>query len=68
MRHTHGHSRKAQPIYPPQIDRPDYSSCGIGYYKADKCPNCGMKTRKESRKRGDNGEKPWINLDFEDRL
>jgi len=39
------------------------SSCGKGYYNADKCPVCGTKTRKEGRK--DNGEdKPRVNIDF----
>jgi len=61
-------------VYPPQISRPDYgrgfyfcSSCGTGFYEADKCPNCGVKTRKESRKRN-NGEKTRVNLHFEDGL
>ena len=40
------------------------SSCEIGFYNTDKCPNCGVKTRKESRK--NNGEKPRVNLHFED--
>ena len=55
--------------YHPQISRPDYgrgfyfcSSCGKGYYNADKCPVCGSKTRKEGRK--DNGEdKPRVNVE-----
>ncbi len=30
------------------------------------CPYCGVKTRKESRKRGNNnGDKPRVNMDFE---
>jgi len=57
--------------YHPQISRPDYgrgfyfcSSCGKGYYNADKCPVCGSKTRKEGKKRGDDGDKPRVNIDF----
>ncbi len=56
-------------LYPPQISRPDYKKgfyycirCMKGFKDADKCPNCGIKTRKKSRKRGNNGEKialPW---------
>ncbi len=49
-------------LYPPQISRPDYkrgyyycSKCGKGYYKADKCPNCNIKTRKNGRKKN-NGD------------
>jgi len=41
-----------EPRYPPQISRPDYdkefyycSACGKAYYKADRCPNCGIATR-----------------------
>jgi len=56
--------------YHPQISRADYgrglyfcSSCGTAYHNADKCPLCGTKTRKESRKRN-NREKPRVNLDF----
>jgi len=56
-------------MYPPQISRAGYSrgfyfcsSCGTGYYGADKCPFCGTKTRKEGKKRGDGGDKPRINL------
>ena len=59
-------------MYPPHIRRADYgrrfyfrSSCGTGYYDADKCPVCGTKTRKEGKKRGDGGDKPRVNLDFE---
>ncbi len=57
-------------LYPPQISRPDYKKgfyycirCIKGYKDADRCPNCGIKTRKESRKRGGNGEKPRYDLD-----
>jgi len=48
--------------YHPQISRPDYgrgfyfcSSCGTGYYNADKCPSCGTKTRKEGKRGGTAG-------------
>ena len=58
-------------MFPPQISRPDYGrgfyfcfSCGTGF--ADKCPSCGTKTRKEGRKRGNGGDKPRVNLDFEE--
>jgi len=44
-------------MYTPHIYRPDYvrgfyfcSTCGTGYYDADKCPICGTKTRKEVRR------------------
>ncbi len=30
------------------------------------CPYCGIKTRKESRKRGNNGDKPRVNIDYGD--
>ena len=43
-----------EPLYQPQIRRADYgrgfyfySSCGTGYYGADKCPVCGTKTRRK---------------------
>jgi len=59
------------PLYQPQISRPDYgkefyywSGCGKAYYKADKCPNCGIATRKRSRK--NNWDKPRVNLDYDD--
>jgi len=56
-------------MYTPHINRPDYgrgfyfcSSCGTGYYDADKCPLCGTKTRKEGKK--DNREdKPRVNIE-----
>ena len=58
-------------MYPPQIRRAYYgrgfyfcSSCGTGYYDADKCPVCGTKTRKEGRK-GNDGDRPRVSLDFE---
>jgi len=61
--------RMNEAMYPPQIRRADYgrgfyfcSSCGKGYYNADKCPLCGTKTRKEGKK--DNREdKPKVNIE-----
>ena len=51
-------------IHPPQIRRADYgrgfyfcSSCGTGYYDADKCPICGTKTRKEGKKKDNREDK-----------
>ncbi len=59
-------------LYPPQISRPDYKKgfyycirCMKGFKDADKCPNCGIKTRKESRKRRNNGDKPQVNIDLD---
>jgi len=58
-------------MYTPHINRPDYrgfyfcSSCGMGYYDADKCPICGTKTRKEGKK-NNREDKPRINLDFDE--
>ena len=58
-------------MYPPQIRRADYgrgfyfcSSCGTGYYDADICPNCGTKTRKEVRKKGNGEDMPRVNIEF----
>ena len=64
--------KENEATYHPRIRRADYgrrfyfcSSCGTGYYGADKCPICGTKTRKEGKK--DNREnKPRINLDFDE--
>ena len=60
-------------MYPPQIKRPDYGrgfyfcgSCGRVFYRADRCPSCGTKTRKESKKSRSNGEKPRVNVEFGD--
>ena len=56
--------------YHPQIRRADYgrglyfcSSCGTGYYDADKCPLCGTKTRKEGKKMGNREDKPRVNIE-----
>ncbi len=58
-------------MYPPKISRPDYirgmyccSSCGTGYYMADKCPSYGTSTSKEGGKRENNVDKPRVNVDF----
>gem|GEM_PF-507984 len=65
------YKEEEEALYQPQISRPDYgrgfyfcSVCGTSFYNADKCPSCGMKTRKEGRKGGNNGDKPRVNLDF----
>jgi len=65
--------KENEATYHPQIRRADYgrgfyfcSSCGTGYYDADKCPFCGTKTRKEGKK--DNREdKPRVKFDGEDK-
>ncbi len=59
--------------YQPHMNRPDYkkgfyycSRCNISFKNKEICPYCGIKTRKESRKRGSNGDKPRVNLDYGD--
>jgi len=52
--------------YQPRMNRPDYSRCSSSFKDREVCPYCGVKTRKESRKRGNNGDKPRFNPDFED--
>ncbi len=54
------------------MNRPDYkrgfnycSKCSSSFKDREVCTYCGIKTRKKSRKKGNNKDKPRVNTDLD---